>query len=550
MAEYTVTVLDTSQIQRYVFSSNRLKENIGASELVMQATRDWAYRHLPSPHNVDKDGQLTDERIEDGDLSAEVIYSGGGNTVILFKSLDLARQFTQTLTRQVLCDAPRLQLVVAHREFDWENGEQSLAEIIEDMLGRDLARKKQARTPSMPLLGLSVTAACTATGLVAVETDEDGQLISEEIKIKRSEPIKKAAKKRLNPLLDLSEEEWEIPADFDDLGREKGEESYIAVIHADGNSMGNRVRQIADEHRDDNREYILKMREFSQAVRDASTAALQKTAKLLLDALENDPDLPRTTAQKNGQITIYFPFRPIVFGGDDVTFVCNGKYGLALAVRYLQAFEEETKKQPAFNGEAAHACAGIAVVKTHYPFARAYRLSEALCSSAKKFAKKDDEDRSALDWHFAVSGIAGSLSDIRAREYGVQFEGEKEPSHLEMRPVLLVGDEIEWRSWSVMSQLLKKFMKEEWHDKRNKVKALREVLRTGPEAVQEFLRTYRLHKHGLPYVNINVSNITQTGWGDYKREDYQRCVYFDAIEAMDFYIDLEQVIKGGANATP
>ena len=35
MAKYTLTVLDTSQIQRYVFSSNRLKENIGASELVM-----------------------------------------------------------------------------------------------------------------------------------------------------------------------------------------------------------------------------------------------------------------------------------------------------------------------------------------------------------------------------------------------------------------------------------------------------------------------------------------------------------------------------------
>ena len=34
-----------------------------------------------------------------------------------------------------------------------------------------------------------------------------------------------------------------------------------------------------------------------------------------------------------------FPLRPIVFGGDDLTFVCHGRIGLALAARYLQYFE-------------------------------------------------------------------------------------------------------------------------------------------------------------------------------------------------------------------
>ena len=31
-----------SQIQRYVFSSNRLRENVGASYLVLQAADNWA----------------------------------------------------------------------------------------------------------------------------------------------------------------------------------------------------------------------------------------------------------------------------------------------------------------------------------------------------------------------------------------------------------------------------------------------------------------------------------------------------------------------------
>jgi hypothetical protein len=35
-------IVDTSQIQPYVFGSNRLRENIGASHLVASATDGWA----------------------------------------------------------------------------------------------------------------------------------------------------------------------------------------------------------------------------------------------------------------------------------------------------------------------------------------------------------------------------------------------------------------------------------------------------------------------------------------------------------------------------
>ena len=88
----------------------------------------------------------------------------------------------------------------------------------------------------------------------------------------------------------------------------------------------------------------------------------------------------------------FFPVRPLIFGGDDLTLVCDGRLGLALAAVYLKAFHTHTtsefsrldfpdrdKKISDELKKPAYACAGVAIVKTHYPFARAYKLSSALC---------------------------------------------------------------------------------------------------------------------------------------------------------------------------
>ena len=80
------------------------------------------------------------------------------------------------------------------------------------------------------------------------------------------------------------------------------------------------------------------------------------------------------------------PFRPIVFGGDDVTFVCEGRLGLPLAAHYLTRLASEILP----DGDPLYARAGIAIVKTHYPFARAYELAGRLGDSAKAFILASD----------------------------------------------------------------------------------------------------------------------------------------------------------------
>jgi hypothetical protein len=231
----------------------------------------------------------------------------------------------------------------------------------------------------------------------------------------------------------------------------------------------------------------------------------------------------------------YLPFRPIVFGGDDVTFVCDGRLGLSLATMYLREFENRTAAAKlGKDGGGLTACAGVAIVKSHYPFARAYELAEELSKAAKAYRTKERIAGSCLDWHFALSGLGGSITEIRNREYKVRA------GDLALRPVTLkVNPEHSQRAWPVVAAGIDAFQGEEWVKRRNKIKALRDSLREGTDAVKHFIATFN-NGQSLPPVLPGMDEWPLSGWqGPY-------CGYFDAIELVDWFIPLE----GEADATP
>jgi len=528
MGKLTVTVIDTVGIQHYIFGSNVLKQNVGASDLVCCATQDWVYQKLEplGATNVDRDGHINDQAaIEHDALTSELVYAGGGNTVVLFRSPETAREFTRRLTRRALLEAPGLQLVVAHSEFDWET--EALSQVVEATL-KKVSRKKQDHAVSTPLLGLGVTADCQYTGLPAVDKNNDDppKRISAEVKAK--EAVFEAAHERLTRLPTLNG--YDIPRDFDDFGRTKGESSYIAVVHTDGNGMGKRVAAIADDHPkpEDNRPYIQAIRAFSKSVGKAAQEALNATYRQLIQCMDHEGKIGGVVQLRDdndGKKKI--PLRPIVMGGDDVTLVCDGRLGLTLAEFYLR----QVTAKPLADGKPLSARAGIAVVKSHFPFARAYALAEDLARSAKRYLNErkaplyDEQDLSAIDWHFAVSGVVLDLKQIREREYTV------EKGKLTMRPVRLGASVAsDWHSWETFACIVAEFQSEKWAERRNKIKALRDALRDGPDAVRQFLQAYGLPD--LPAVPGNPDSAN-TGWIG------KECTCFDAIEALEFFVPLE-----------
>lgn len=544
MTEFTVTVLDTTGIQPYIFGSNRLRENIGASYLVSQATDSWVREALDRlkveinkavyAFDPEKYQPEAKPQIEDGELAAELVYAEGGNTVLLFSQREYAVRFTQILSKRLLFEAPGINLVAVHKAFNWED--ENLYDVIGDLIKHDLDTQKNSRNPSAPLLGLSVTAACRSTQLVAVgmskkfEEDEP-YLISREIKAKLDDTIFRA-NKNLQKMFANSLESYEFPLRTDRMGRSQGDSSYYAIVHADGNGLGKRFQEFGKDK--NNRDYITAMRKLSHSVNRAGIEALNAVVEILVKSIGVGKDGKRRVKGRFEIDENHLPFRPLVYGGDDVTFVCDGRIGLELAAIYLG----ELEKKSIADGKTLNACAGICVVKTHYPFARAYQLSEELCRNAKTFVKDAKKgDFSALDWHLAASGLSGSISEIRKREYQVNA------GSLSMRPVSLKPEPYgDWRTWEGFTRVVKDFNEQEsWKDRKNKVIALREVLRQGGEATQQFLKNYRIEEGKLPTFpesSGQSKSLAEKGWL------VGICGYFDPIEAMEFYFSLTEDSDG------
>lgn len=541
---YYLVAIDITGIQPYLFNSNRLRENIGASEIVARATQDWVYKmvkSLTAKHNLTvssepPEGDLfTETAIEDNQLDIEVIYAGGGNAVLIFAGQDLAKMFVSGLTERAITQAPGLNFVVAQRPFSWTD---SLSQAYVDLM-KDLARARSTRHPSAPLLGVSVTIPCQSTGLPAIEIDptvSDGErVIAAEVLAKLDH--RDRADQRMKRLLKGdNQDKYIFIKDFNQLGT-RNESSYLAVVHADGNGIGGRIDNIAQQYpaSSQNRDFIKEIRAFSEKLKRIAANAMSRVIDSLIQAIDpntqkiisNGLEIQIRPGIKEDQGRDVLPFRPLVVGGDDTTFVCDGRLGLTLAALYLQIFREEAK----IIDDHLHACAGIAVVHNHYPFARAYELSEALCGRAKSYVRhkkqiSQETGITALDWHFAVTGLLNDLETIRQQEYTVEH------GQLYLRPLRLTEPAYDPISdWQTFRNIIIHFQKE-WADNRNKLKALSQTLRDGPEATKQFLHAYDLVKL-MPRLPENTTRFQETGWSD------QKCGYFDALEAVDYFIDVE-----------
>lgn len=573
--------LDSTGTQPYIFGSNRLRHNIGASHLVARATGSWALEAVvqaasPLRTNVQDAATLELEDSDDqaywieenDDIGAEVLYAGGGNVVVLFREVQVANDFRRHLSQALIERAPELTLVEKGQPFDWEATTDedvgSIPELSEalDTALRDLGREKAARRVPPRPVNQSVTQCGQIHGQPAIamqdpppEADDDEEPYPISAEAKAKEDHLHRANQRLKSILPPPEG-YAYPYQLGRLGQAEGEQSFVAVVHADGDRMGRLLQNVARNSTPEgtggpNRAFIQRMREFSEVVREASLDAMKDMVgeiHAFIQKNSNNDDeveLPGVEAplqldRRDGDLLL--PLRPIVFGGDDITFVCDGRLGLALASHYVRRFEtrfetraKESDLLPPLPKTTASA--GISIVKTHYPFSRAYDLAEELTRSVKD--QRDGESRrvgSYMDWHVALDDLPGSLEAIRKQyRLPVQTKPQSVPKRfLTVRPVAVTGGKDGTPSrWEKIRSHIQDFR--ETDHARSTVKELREKFRQGPAAVEAFVT-----RQGLK----DLLDGNTTGFVGNKTP------YLDALELMDLaLLDDELVSSAGANSS-
>jgi hypothetical protein len=133
--------------------------------------------------------------------------------------------------------------------------------------------------------------------------------------------------------------------------------------------------------------------------------------------------------------------------------------------------------------------------------------------------------QSFIDWHFTAGGLYGNIKEIREREY----LGGK----LTLKPVAVDLNEKEpLRSWAVIEKGCEVFQGDAWKDRRSKVKALRDTLRSGTSKFKAFKLKYLSGKNLDQITTQPDEEIEGTGW------KADQCCYYDAIELSDWYIPL------------
>ncbi|MGC9046492.1 MAG: Cas10/Cmr2 second palm domain-containing protein, partial [Thermodesulfovibrio sp.] len=408
-----------------------------------------------------------------------------------------------------LIHAPGIIPACAFGEIDLNNFSSSLK-----ILFKTLAKNKASFVPQTIIRRHGITAECPRTGLSREVwcrnlPDEEQDYVSS-VSNAKIESATLAKRKIIEILKELNlDKKYTFTDELDKLGQSKGEDSHIAIVHIDGNDMGQRVKEQTD---------LITLRKFSRSVRDATMNAFKA---MITEIVKHAGEIEKEIKLRQEDGKKILPLRPIIIGGDDITFVSEGRLGIWLAKVFLEEFE----RQKVSDGKPLTACAGIAITKTKYPFYRGYELSEDLCKSAKRKRKDQNDEGSWLDFHLAYGGFSGSLEDIRESHY-------KAPTvkSLVLRPYKIQDF---YELLSGVSEFKKKD-NGKLKFPRSKLMELRQILFKGEVDQKLFLEELKARGLTLPkykdFEGLEIIKNNQTP-------------YFDMIELVDIYPEF--ALNGG-----
>ena len=380
----------TSGLQRFIFATQKLKEVIGASQLIIDLTEDYL------------DAALRQAGIPED--SVTTVQRAGGSAILEFSKKRHVETFYQVWPPVVSEVAPGLEFqqwaspLTSDNYFDdLQRGWDALS------AGRNIGRPPAPEVAPVALRAPRTGNAAVDRLHYSGEDDEEEQLIdaASARKLEASKHNDDAAA-GVAPR-DIDDDWWGRKWAVE-MGQIADDDSHIALVHADGNRIGGFLIDVADNMTHSG----LDAGDIRDFYRIFSDQLAEATKRAVIDAMSAMRDSEDDWAEDQ------IPARPVVIGGDDVTLILPTDCALDVTEQFLRAFRDQTAamlddlrddfgdldvlREPQYRHFTA--CAGITFQKHKYPLVQAADHTEDLCGFAKRQSAVDDgSTASSLMFH-------------------------------------------------------------------------------------------------------------------------------------------------------
>ena len=454
MTSYLV-MLQTNSNQPFIFSSPRLREQIGASFEITLLSR-W----------VEEEAKCL---LKAEDLPNTFwVSDSSGKVIVRFTGHDdapesHARALIREVTLRALTDAPGLDVTGVFIATGTDEVQpKDLERLDREFSAYSLNRRPAlARFPQFPFLDRADESALPASAalsedeldrireyaggslMVPILSDDHGQVPTQTGKDKdrslslpsrvkrawsrsaRRLQLREVIARQDSSLSDeevrdrignLNEDPFQLERAFQDVSDEDGatkplpELSSVGVIHIDGNGVGAIMRDLGrafdtvDARLDSLKDAAYQRRDNPCSIKDDRFQWFVMEVNYRLDGVVNQAvaeawQTVDNIADANRLETL--PVVPVLVGGDDVTVYMDGRYAIPFAEAYIRHYEcltgeDDLLRELAVIARAPDpgpltASAGVAIIGRNFPFHIAYDLAEGLVSRGKRLGKQNGQ---------------------------------------------------------------------------------------------------------------------------------------------------------------
>ena len=450
MANSWCYLFESKGIQKYILDSGRLKDLIGASDLVASISRSNEGDLISDVLSISPVGNVKFSRRSGGSFC---MHSDNREDLDRFRALW------------------RLAVGLIAPGMPFTDCDPVAADGFNDALDKAYSSQSGVRENSpafLPPTGGPMTLFNPRTGRIAVEKDRRGDTVVYLDAITKAQVDRERAltddssdKAREDTLaqsflpIDGTNDEYRFPRHFEisdanrtnpafpfgvsNPSRQWQADRRVAVVHADISGLGQIFRKVAAQATAPEKLFNV-ARKIEESI-EVSARQASVDQVLPFSAKPGDRGYEALFGPETHncpQVSVP-PIRPVVLGGDDITVIVRADLAIGFTKALLENIEKETSRQFSDMNlkdvpeEGLTACAGVAVVSSGHPFLAAQNMAEGMCQYAKKIAKEEGNTPypSLMSFSVITSTVDEAFeTEYREREHRTKDKQSIEPLYL------------------------------------------------------------------------------------------------------------------------